>query len=75
MALPAALGAGMAAEDFKATREALGVDRKQLAVLLDSNERLLCRWENGEMPVPHVIAILVRLVLAGRVSLNEIAPL
>jgi len=38
----------------------LGTTRKEFAKLLDVTYRTVCRWINGEVPVPRTVEIIVK---------------
>lgn len=53
--------ARMSPTELRQTLEALGLQQTECARLLGTNPRTLRRWVLDEIPVPHPVAILLRL--------------
>jgi hypothetical protein len=50
----------------------LGLPQRRLAKILGSTPRHVRRWRRGERRVPHGIAVLLRLLVAGAIGVDQI---
>lgn len=62
----------MTPNQFKHALDRLGLSQLGAAKLFDANDRTVRRWAIGERSVPTGIAILLRLMLKGKVSADDI---
>jgi transcriptional regulator with XRE-family HTH domain len=62
----------MTANQFRAALDRLKLSQLGAARLFNSNDRTVRRWAIGERGVPPTVAILVKLMLAGKVSATDI---
>jgi hypothetical protein len=62
----------MTAKEFRATLASLGLSKVETAGLLGMGDRQLRNYANGYTPVPEPVAILLRLVKAGRIAVDDI---
>ena len=68
-----ARGRQMTPEDFRATLERLGLTQVGAARLLGAGERSARRW--AETGAPNAVAILLRLLEAGKITAADIEAL
>lgn len=54
----------MDCKEFKEAREQLGLDKGQMAKLLQVDLRTVRRYENGHIPIKPVVALAISLLLA-----------
>lgn len=62
----------MAPADFRRTLKGLHVSQARLARLLNLNKQTPTRWMNGEHPIPREVELIVKLLAAGRVTIDEL---
>lgn len=62
----------MTARQFQVAIDRLGLSQVGAARLFGSDPRTARRWALGERSVPEPIAILLRLMLAGKVTTDDI---
>lgn len=72
MAVHAASDRAGAATEFRATLGALGIAQHRLATLFGVGPRSVRRWQYGERRVPRGVAIVIRLLAAGAVTIAEV---
>jgi transcriptional regulator with XRE-family HTH domain len=63
----------MTATQFREALERLGLSQIGAARLFGADARTARRWALGEVGVPPTVAILLRLMLRGKVTAAEIA--
>ena len=63
----------MTANQFRAALDRLGLSQLGAARLFGTGERTPRRWALGERSVPPAIAILLRLLIAGKIGVEDIA--
>jgi hypothetical protein len=59
-------------KQFSAALDRLGLSQLGAARLLKANGRTARRWALGERSVPEPVAILLRLMLAGKITADDI---
>lgn len=62
----------MTAKQFQAAIDRLGLSQVGAAKLLGADPRTARRWALGERSVPEPVAILLRLMLAGKITAEDI---
>lgn len=62
----------MTAKQFQSAIDRLGLSQVGAARLLGADPRTARRWALGERSVPTPIEILLRLMLAGKISADDI---
>jgi hypothetical protein len=62
----------MTANQFRAALDRLTLSQVGAARLFGADERTARRWALGERTIPQPIAILLRLMLAGKISAKDI---
>jgi transcriptional regulator with XRE-family HTH domain len=62
----------MTANQFRAALNRLGLTQLGAARLFDADGRTARRWALGERSIPPTVAILLRLLVAGKVSAEDI---
>lgn len=62
----------MTAKQFQAAIDRLGLSQVGVARLLGADPRTARRWALDERSVPEPVAILLRLMLAGKISADDI---
>lgn len=62
----------MTAKQFSAALDRLGLSQLGAARIFKANGRTARRWALGERSVPEPVAILLRLMLAGKISVADI---
>jgi len=62
----------MTAKQFQAAIDRLGLSQVGVARLLGADPRTARRWALGERSVPEPIAILLKLMVAGKITANDI---
>jgi transcriptional regulator with XRE-family HTH domain len=62
----------MTANQFRAALDRLKLSQLEAARLFNSNDRTVRRWAIGERGVPPTVAIMLRLMLAGKISADDI---
>lgn len=53
--------------EFAAIRRRIGWTQEQVATFFDVTGRTVIRWEQGDTPIPVATAMLLRLIVSGRV--------
>jgi hypothetical protein len=62
----------VAATEFRAALEVLGITSRHAARLFAVNERSARRWRDGSRHVPHGISLVCRLLIAKVVTVNQV---
>jgi hypothetical protein len=62
----------MTPKQFQSAIDRLGLSQVGAARLLGADPRTARRWALGERSVPEPVAILLRLMLAGKISADDI---
>ena len=62
----------MTATQFRAALDKLGLSQRGLAALLAVNERTSRAWALGQSAIPECTAILLRLLLAKKITIQDI---
>lgn len=62
----------MTAKQFQAAIDRLGLSQLGAARLIDADGRTARRWALGERSVPPAVAILLRLLVAGKITTDDI---
>ncbi len=62
----------MTAKQFQAAIDRLGLSQVGAAKLFGADPRTARRWALGERSIPESVAILLRLMLAGKISADDI---
>jgi transcriptional regulator with XRE-family HTH domain len=62
----------MTDEEFKAAIEALGLSQLRAGKLLGASVRSARRWAAGGAAIPESVATLLRLLLAGKITVEDI---
>ena len=62
----------MTANQFRAALSRLGLPQLAAARLFGADGRTVRRWALGERPVPYTVVILLRLLIAGKISVEDI---
>jgi hypothetical protein len=62
----------MTAKQFQAAIDRLGLSQVGAARLLGADPRTARRWALGERSVPEPVAILLRLMVAGKITADDI---
>jgi len=62
----------MTAKQFQAAIDRLGLSQVGAARLLGADPRTARRWALGERSVPEPVAIILRLMLAGKITADDI---
>ena len=62
----------MTAKQFQAAIDRLGLSQVGAAKLVGADPRTARRWALGERSVPESVAIILRLMLAGKISVDDI---
>jgi hypothetical protein len=62
----------MTANQFRAALGRLSLSQGEAARLLDAVPRTTRRWALGERSVPPTVAILLRLMMAGKIAASDI---
>lgn len=62
----------MTAKQFQAAIDRLGLSQLGAARLFSADGRTARRWALGERSVPEPVAILLRLMLAGKITADDI---
>lgn len=65
----------MTAKQFQAAINRLGLSQVGAARLFGADPRTARRWALGERSIPEPIAILLRLMLAGKITADDIEAL
>ena len=62
----------MTPEQFRDTLGALGITQARLGRLLSLDKNTANRWATGSTEVPQAVAVLLRLVAAGRLTVDDL---
>lgn len=62
----------MTANQFRAALDRLGLSQAAAASLVGADPRTGRRWALGERTVPACVAILLRLLIAGKITVTDI---
>lgn len=62
----------MTAKQFQAAIDRLGLSQVGAAKLVGADPRTARRWALGERSVPEPVAILLRLMLAGKITADDV---
>jgi transcriptional regulator with XRE-family HTH domain len=60
------------ANQFRTALDRLGLSQLGAARLFNANDRTVRRWAIGERGVPPTVAILLKLMIAGKVTAEDI---
>ena len=62
----------MTANQYRAALDRLGLSQVGAARLFGAGERTSRHWASGDRAVPEAVAILLRLMLAGKITAEDI---
>lgn len=62
----------MTANQFRSALSRLKLSQRRAARLFHADERTARRWALGERAIPSSIAILLRLLLTGKIAVHDI---
>lgn len=62
----------MTANQFRSAIDRLGLSQVGAARLVGADPRTGRRWALGERPVPECVAILLRLLLKGKITIEDV---
>lgn len=62
----------MTATQYRAALDKLGLSQRGLAALMAVNERTSRAWALGQSAIPECVAILLRLMLSGKITADDI---
>lgn len=62
----------MTANQFRAALDKIGLSQLGAARLFHAGERTPRRWASGEAAVPPTVAVLLRLLVAGKITTMDI---
>lgn len=62
----------MTPNQFRTVIERLGLSQAKAAALVGADPRTGRRWALGERNVPECVAILLRLLIAGKLTIEDI---
>jgi DNA-binding transcriptional regulator YiaG len=60
------------AKQFRNALDRLGLSQLGAARLFDANDRTVRRWAIGERSVPVGVAMMLRLLLAGKITVEDV---
>lgn len=63
----------MTADQYRAALAWLGLSQVAAARLLGADARTSRRWALGERSIPPTVAVLLRLLIAGKIAQTDIA--
>jgi hypothetical protein len=66
-------GEAVTTAEFRAALDRLGISQVAAAKLFGAHARTARRWALGEAPVPTTVAMLLRLLLRGKIKVQDIA--
>ena len=66
------VGRRMTPAQFRDTLGALGITQARLGRLLGLDKNTANRWATGSTEVPQAVAVLLRLVAAGRLTVDDL---
>ena len=72
MALHTEASGNLVATEFRAAIVALGIAQTRVAELFDVGPRSVRRWQRGDRRVPRGVGIVLRLLAAGTVTIDQI---
>jgi len=62
----------MTSKQFRTALDRLGLTQVGTARLFGADPRTARRWALDERPIPDAVAILIRLMLAGQITVEDI---
>ena len=62
----------MTATQFRATLDRLDLTQVGAARLLGSDERTVRRWASGDRTIPQAVVIMLRLLVAKKITIEDI---
>ena len=62
----------MTANQFRTALDRLHLSQLEAARLFKSNDRTVRRWAIGERGVPPTVAILLKLMLSGKITADDL---
>lgn len=62
----------MTAAQFRTTLDRIGLSQVAASKLLQVNDRTVRTWALDQSPIPHAVAILLRLLASGAISLDDV---
>ena len=62
----------VAATEFRANLDALGIAQHRVARLFGVGARTIKRWRTGDRHVPYGVSVVFRLLVAGSVSIDQV---
>lgn len=62
----------MTNKQLQAALDKIGLSQRGMARLLAVDERSARRWASGDAPIPECAAILLRLLLAKKITVEDI---
>lgn len=62
----------MTPTQFRAALNRLGLTQVGAARLFDVDGRTARRWIAGDLPVPTAVAVLINLLLSGKIQISDI---
>lgn len=62
----------MTANQFRAALSRLGISQLEAARIFKSNDRTVRRWAIGERTVPTPVAIMLRLLIQKKITVQDI---
>ena len=65
----------MTPKQFQAAIDRLGLSQVRAAKLFGADPRTARRWALGERDVPECVAIVLRLLLAGKITVDDVEGL
>ena len=65
----------MTANQFRAALDRLKLSQLGAARLLGADGRTARRWAGGERSIPPTVAIVLKIMLAGKITATDIAAL
>jgi len=60
------------ANQIRAALDHLGLTQVAVAQLFGVEARSVRRWVSGDSPVPDAVAVVLRLVVAGKITLDDV---
>ncbi len=62
----------MTPNQFRTALDRLGLSQAKAAALVGADPRTARRWALGEVGIPECVAILLRLMLAGKITIEDV---
>lgn len=62
----------MTADQFRSALDRLGLSQVGAARLVGADPRTARRWALDERPVPECVVILLKLMLAGKITVDDV---